>query len=254
MSAAPGSARSFVVSMSLTELAFILFFLLLLLALARDMVRREEIEELGSANRELSTQAEAWSSLSETLRQQQILPEALSDDFFAKLTRDAAAASALREQNAELTSQLREEAAGRSAAEELAASADSRREEIGRQLSLLGSQAGVGFPPCWVSADNEIEYIYRITIGEKDLSVAAAWPASRARDAARIPRAREMLGSGLSLDQFSRPASSVLAWSLSSDPECRHYVILVDRAQSKDGYKKKRLYIENFFYKLESRL
>jgi hypothetical protein len=253
MNTSPGSTRSFVVSMSLTELAFILFFLLLLLSLARDLILQDEIEALGSVNQELSTQAEAWSNLSETLRQQQILPEKLADDFFAKLTRDAAATSALRKQNAELTSQLTEEAELRSAAEELAATADARHDEIGRQLRILGDQAGVGFPPCWVSAENQIEYIYRITIGEEDLLVEAAWPASRQRDAERIPRARELLGRGLSLDQFSRTASSVLAWSLSSKPECRHYVILVDRAQSKDGYKKKRLFIENFFYKLESR-
>ena len=72
-------------------------------------------------------------------------------------------------------------------------------------------------------------------------------------DLESIPDVRKLVGDDQSLAVFRGPASSVLEWSQSQDPECRHYVQIADAATTKDGYKNKRLVVENYFYKYELR-
>jgi hypothetical protein len=48
--------------------------------------------------------------------------------------------------------------------------------------------------------------------------------------------------------ELSRPI-----YSDADKKECKHYLYLLDDAVTKDGYKLKRLDLENYFYKYEDR-
>ena len=83
------------------------------------------------------------------------------------------------------------------------------------------------------------------------MSVEATWGGKRAEDATKIPGALQLPGDQLSAMEFAKRAHSVLRWSQEQNPECRHFVVIIDRAVSKDAYKNTRLRIEDFFYKYE---
>jgi hypothetical protein len=115
-------------------------------------------------------------------------------------------------------------------------------------------RGGRDFPPCWANESGQIEYIYRVVVEEQVLSVEAAWPEQRADDVRTIPGAREAVGRSLSIEEFRNRVAPVLRWSKQRDPECRHFVILIDRAKTKDAFKEKRFTVEAYFYKYEARL
>ena len=87
---------------------------------------------------------------------------------------------------------------------------------------------------------------------DDSVTVEQGWPEHREADVDRIDGARTLLGDKLSLEEFQRRASSVLEWSKLQEPECRHYVRILDRASTK-AYKENRLVVEDYFYKHEAR-
>lgn len=250
---APGESRSFVVSMSLIELAFILFFLLLLLAIDRDNIRRAEAAELAERVEGFRENEERWNDFMDALESSPLSGKALSEDFFQKLVRNATEAEGLRSQKESLSSQLHDAKEQLKASEGRELESEKRRAAVVGQFARLRNQCGVGFPPCWLNGRGEIEYIYQVSIYEDSITVEPAWPAHREAELADILGSRSLIGANMSFDEFRGPAQEVLDWSEKQEPACRHYVILRDRAETKDGYKLKRLFIENFFYKFESR-
>jgi hypothetical protein len=104
-------------------------------------------------------------------------------------------------------------------------------------------------PACWYDINGKVQYIYTVTIHEDGLSVTANWPQDRADDLQAIPGASTAPGSHLSLQEFGRRMAPVLAWSKRQNPECRHYVYMVDEAASKNAFKRNMLFTEGYFYK-----
>jgi hypothetical protein len=235
----PEERRSFLLSMTLTELALILFFLLLLLTVFQLKRKDEDIQKKDQVIRDL---------IGEDPRLISVLPEVsnwvkeFEDEDFKNLKRriqrDPRTERQWDEQVSGLTSENKDLVA--------------LNEYL--QLKINSSTGGRDHPPCWVNPDTlKVDYIYRVILRESDLAVEPAWPVHRANDIDKIPGGRLLESASMSLREFSRAAAPILAWSKAQKPECRHYVIMIEKAESIDEYNKKRFKVEEFFYKYEQR-
>jgi len=255
--------RSFLLAMSLTELALILFFLLLLLSVFQLHKKDETIRALRGRNARLVAlvpQVSSWLESHEGEDFQRLVRSAdRAREAEARLQEQATRVQGLEERIA----QLEQRNAALQARAESAAGALESSQQMERSLANLAGQlkncqrlsrGGYGFPPCWADpATGKAEYLYRVVVREHNLGVQARWPEHRSQEVARMPGARELVAPALEVAQFRRMARPILEWSRAQQPECRHYVVIADRAQTKDGYKQKRLTIEDFFYKYEER-
>lgn len=278
----PGQERrSFVLSVTLTELALLLFFLLLLTAMwqlnrlerqnegmillvaqaagADPAVLREKIEAAAKNAEAVRENVELRERISQLEAEQSGIQMLLEErnkrerDDFVELVRTAARNTVAALEN----SQLREMLAG---AEE---KRDSLSEALQRALSENANlrnqirnierrvgQGGIGFPPCWADEDGKPEYIFTVVLQEQHFSVLPAWPPHREDDFHRVTGAAELLRSNLNRAQFAQLARPVLEWSRAQDPECRHFVRINDRpTMSKEAFKANLLLVEDFFYK-----
>lgn len=248
----PEQRHAFLFSMTLTELVLILFFLLLLLSswrlkkadeaqqtieLAQTLLHDESLRALLAYREE--NPDEDFRRLVRVLENPKLreVVEYFEEDPEAKLSALAEAADAAREIRGELA-RLR-----------------ATNRNLSGQVQNLRRRTGSGFglPPCWTRPDGSIEYLFRVTVKEEDLDAEPILPPHRLAEFEAIPGAPALPGSSLRPEEFQRRAEAILAWSKRQDPECRHYVRIVDRAQTKNGYKQKRLLIENYFYKYEER-
>ena len=264
--------RSFLLSISLAELAFILLFLVLLLSIVKSNLQAEElssakddmskdkaelIDELGTcreANRKLTSQLESFQEFMQTLKDDERLPA----DWMAlvrgyKACKDGERSQeALEEENERLVDEVRD--------------LEGEIEDLERKLTnsqgqLLNCQrlcesTGKGFdhPPCWADATTgKTQYLYRITVKEDTISVEPRWPASREKEALGSEIIQSGLGLDLSNAEFRAKVRPILDDSKRQNPECRHFVFIVDEAVSKEAYKTKLLMTEDYFYKYLSR-
>ena len=310
----------FLLSMSLTELGFILFFLLLLISSwkLREMSKEKdtakaqaeasdwlaaramaENEQTSEKIRDLKREYGRYKSYKKILDKVNMIPEE-----FMELIRDSEAALAenhlleqtlreatnrnenLRAENEQLESvqagltraleaareeftelardseavfaekrvldQVLQEATGRNETlraenERLEAASHDMTGQLRNYQKRLGR--GRDFPPCWANESGQIEYLYRVVIREETLSVKPAWPERRADDIRAIPGAHEVVGDQMSIKEFRNRAAPILSWSKQREPECRHFVILIDRADTKNSFKAKRFAVEAYFYK-----
>ncbi len=267
----PSNQRSsFVLSITLTELALILFFLLLFAAvreiraaeekyeilnqtmttlsesismapdsllLQLKMLREMETmqEELELLNRRLAEAENSRAGLEILLRER----EKLDDDDFIELIRAAANNMGVIDQVSFLQERLGD-------MERTLANCTAQNLNCSRRLR----ESGLGFPPCWVSEEGKPEYIYAVLIKEETFEVTPIWPAHREREVDQIPGARELAGRTVTRQELSRFAQPILDWSKSQVPECRHYVVIDDDDNmSKNAFKANLLLVENFFYK-----
>lgn len=241
---------SFLLSMSLAELAFLLLFLVLLLSffklnaqalenedLAR-LVGREkdlasDVDQLKAEVGELLSRVEECEKMSEVLKQDESLP-----DTWQELVESQ---RRLQEENRDLKE--REEAERR------------ERDNLRNQVKNLQRQGGNGLdhPPCWANSAGVAEYLYRVTVEEGSVTVSPVWPVSRAEEARDSPMIQRGAGEKITMAEFRARMALILEWSKSRDPECRHFVRIRDRAVSKKAYKERRLMIEDYFYKYEER-
>jgi hypothetical protein len=280
-----GERRAFLLGMTLNELAFILFFLLLLISALTLKSKDAELHEKYSNIEKLAERLAAISSeLTETKKklelQEKVVnrleefvpnssPESL-DDIFKKLVLAEEQEKQLREARSELKKLARYEEfekklekAGVEGSpekkleqlmEKLQDSKDQERTLQGRVQYLtnkLNQCVGTGLdhPPCWADkTTGSIEYLYRITIFEDSLNVKAIWPQHRAKDAGKIPGVISLAENRLSPDSFRLLAEPIFDWSKKQG--CRHFVRIRDDANtSKQAYKNQLLTIESYFYK-----
>ncbi|WP_031434257.1 hypothetical protein [Methylomarinum vadi] len=274
--------RSFLFGMTLNELAFMMFFLLMLLSTAALHDKSVELEQQKSKSNELERQIERTrQDLDASFKRLRLLEDMvgritglgrdasreLLEQAFAKLQaagdldRLAADNTRLRQELQELTQlrrqlqELQPDTAPEQTLQELieqSRNAQREQQDLRGQLHFLQQQLkgnGLDHPPCWADPDNgAIQYLYRITIHEQTVTVEAAWPDSRAADASRLPGAAELAGQTLSLGAFQAKAAPIFQWSKSH--ECRHFVRIHDDPNtSKKAFKTTLLTIESVFYK-----
>jgi len=268
----PGSSnKSFILSLTLTEVLILLFFVLLFAAvweistanekiseqleqiaeasgidekeailLIEAMQKRDESQELRERLRDAENRIEAYDSLL-------ALQEEMENDEFRELVRRAAKSVNTSKEITRLRSKL-------DSTEEKLEAVENRATNMRAQVTNMSTRlknAGMGFPPCWAdSLSGKPEYIYSVELREDSLRVERSWPEYREEEAGEVDGALRLAGSSVSRQEFSQLAQPVLNWSESQDPECRHFVIIEDTpATTKDQFKESMLLVENYFYK-----
>lgn len=202
---------------------------------------RKENEELREKERKLQAELKALEALREKLPNPERIKAA--EDFvaaFEKDTKTLIAPERAREQGEEAAQLARELA--------------NCRGQLKHCVRVTGAPKGYGFPPCWLDAAGQIQYLLNVEIRPDGIRVERAWPTERDDDARRLPGLTATLDAGTqTLDQFKSNTHGIFEVSRRSNPECRHYVV-IRRAPSLrdiDQFNRLRLGIEDHFYKLD---
>ena len=120
---------------------------------------------------------------------------------------------------------------------------------------ILEGKVGFGLPPCWLSRDGKVQYIFNVqTLPNDRVIVTPAWPEERSSEVAQmegIQQVKAYFGKEVPMSQFLRAADSILALSKKQNPECRHFVKYRTQIPDTKTAISQRLKIENRFYKLE---
>jgi len=122
------------------------------------------------------------------------------------------------------------------------------------QVSYLTRRLNMGggneLPPCWANKKSgKAEYIFTVTIGENSLKVSPRWPKYRAKDVRKYHVSKRLYDNNVSVDEFLSLTKKI--YQDADKNECKHYLYLFDEAETKHGYKDKRLKLENYYYKYE---
>lgn len=126
------------------------------------------------------------------------------------------------------------------------------RRALQGQVVYLRERIGNGLdhPPCWTDENGEIEYAFEATLRTSTVRLRPIWPSHRQADAERIPGMVDVTGGRFGHEEFSRRVLPIFAWSRRQEPECRHFVVLVDSVTGgKEAFKRGLLTVERFFYK-----
>jgi hypothetical protein len=136
--------------------------------------------------------------------------------------------------------------------DELAKIISNKFKGYGDQLKVIkeSCDAGFGPPPCWLVEENgkrKAEYIYVVVINETTMNIKQNWPDYREAEVKTIPGAYDILQDNLSISEFRKFARPIFNWSRKQNPECRHYVKIVDQAETKESFKERLKTIEGYF-------
>ena len=278
--------RSFLLSITLSELSFIMFFLLMIISAAVLQSTKQKLEQETQQKASLQAAAvKARQDYDETFKRLQLLESRLMqvggfsarpseqqlNELFSSL-QEAKAGVDLRQENASLQRELEslqrykrlaeafqrnaiQEKSPQQVVEQLLQQVDKYQQE---QQSLKGQVAymqkklrgnGLDHPPCWADPQSgAVEYLYSMTLYEQKIKIEAAWPEHRQADLRLIPGAKQLAGQSLTQQQLQMQVEPVFAWSKAHD--CRHFVrIKDDQHTSKEAFKRQMLAVEAYFYK-----
>jgi hypothetical protein len=118
-----------------------------------------------------------------------------------------------------------------------------------RDLASVGR--GGDFPPCWVTAGGQIQFLFRVTLnGGDSLSVADITPAERLADRRALPVDGALFAGPVSRRAFL--ADTQALYDASRAQGCRYYVTIADRTgpTQKDLFKTLLFTVEAHFYKV----
>ena len=116
-----------------------------------------------------------------------------------------------------------------------------------RRLNMGG---GSELPPCWANRKTgRAEYLFTVILGEHVIRVAPKWPKYRAKELKKYGSLKKLFYQDLSVKEFLALTKPI--YKDADKKECKHFLYMFDDALTKDGYKTKRLELENYFYKYE---
>lgn len=276
--------RSFLLGITLNELGFIMFFLLMIVSAATLQNTKQKLAQETQQKEKLQAEMNAQQASEDNFKRLQLLESRLIqaagfsakpseqqlDEFFTKL-QEAKAGIELQRSNTRLQDELealqdykklvdvlaRQGLADGSpqAVEKLLRDAEAVHQE---QQSLKGRLAymqkklqenGLDHPPCWADAQSgAVEYLYNITLYENKMHIAAAWPDYRKADLRLMTGAEQLAGQTLTQQQLDDQVAPLFAWSQAHS--CRHFVRIKDDSKtSKEAFKRQMLAVEAYFYK-----
>ncbi|MGJ0622243.1 MAG: hypothetical protein ACR65Z_16265 [Methylocystis sp.] len=154
---------------------------------------------------------------------------------------------------------MRDAAAGRQSQADIASAADamaqlescqSTLQNCKGQTAYLNGQlgrAGFGEPPCWVSPEGRIEYIFAARLTDQGIILIDYALPHRAKQQAELPLDGIRFGVPLEAGSFRRAVSDLFAWSVVN--ECRFVVDFYDETgHDKNHFKTLQHAVEaNFF-------
>ncbi len=276
--------RSFLLGITLNELGFIMFFLLMIISAASLQNTKLKLADEIQQKAKLQAEIDALQASEENFKRLQLLESRLLqaagftvkpserqlDELFTRL-QEAQAGIELQQLNTQLKRDLvalqdykklvdvlaRNGLANGTpqAVETLLNKAELAMQE---QKMLKGRLAymqkklqenGLDHPPCWADTQSgAVEYLYNITLYENNMKIVAAWPEYRKADLRLIPGAEKLAGATVTLEQLNRQVAPLFAWSKAHN--CRHFVRIKDDSMtSKEAFKRQMLAIEVYFYK-----
>lgn len=116
----------------------------------------------------------------------------------------------------------------------------------------LNKGKGGDLPPCWANEAGKAEMFLTVYLKEDSLSFEPAWPPTRQADADALPNFSALMANTTrtyeDFLQAARPISD-----LANQRECKFYVRLASQIQGAVMSDRRRLMIENLFYKVEVR-
>lgn len=117
---------------------------------------------------------------------------------------------------------------------------------LNEKLEASGS-GGFGHPPCWVTPEGRIEYIFAVHLTDAGILLEDYALLHRAKDQAELPLADVSFGAPIDAGSFRRQVSELFGWSVARG--CRFVVDLYDETGSdKAHYKLLKGAVEaNFF-------
>ena len=244
---------------SLTELTIILFFILLLFLSGRVIQAESKATDAsraaGEARAKLSQCDVRYERANEGLNRLISAVQADdTDDAFRRLREISAQERVVREAGIDegLVKRLAERLS--SAERALEESEQDRATLLGqyRRTAEACQNPGFGYPPCWVSEDGDIEYVFDVLIENDRVAIAPAYPPDRASQFQRLPNADALSRAQvMSTARFNEHTQGILDRSRTANPECRHYVRMYDISDDADDLKRSMILIESNFYKLQ---
>lgn len=275
-----------VVDTSLTELAFIFFFILLVFAVLKvsELINFQDkvIEEKELAKQhvlELEVQMDSLISSTLPIRQALNYPNLLDEsEIFVGLEKDSAEVVKIIEENRFLEDKFQNQGLIKDDFIEYTKAfsrlgndlkgvldlenknpEDIAKEVIDKLVTLNGQNAnlrrriveqgnGLDFPPCWADREGNIQFVYTVIMNEESLEVLRAWPDSLDARVERMPYIQAALGVYNTSKNFWIATNKLYRNSVEN--ECRHFVKIKDNVESKRAFKKYLLTIERHFYKL----
>ena len=276
--------RSFLLGITLNELGFIMFFLLMIVSAATLQNTKLKLADEIQLKAKLQAEIDAQQESEENFKRLQLLESRLMqaagfsakpseqqlDELFTRL-QEAQAGIELQQLNTQLKRELEALQDYKKLVDVLARNglADGSPQAVEKllnkaeavvqeQKTLKGRLAymqkklqanGLDHPPCWADAQSgAVEYLYSITLYENKMKIVAAWPEHRKADLRLIPGAEKLAGTTVTLEQLDRQVAPLFTWSKAHN--CRHFVRIKDDSKtSKDAFKRQMLAVEAYFYK-----
>ncbi|UZE97223.1 hypothetical protein [Alkalimarinus alittae] len=254
-----------IVETSLTELAFIFFFILLIFSAWKFTEFDKMLDEKNAAQANLEMQlSDLTSGMKEAAKlaglEEPFDPAALFKELSIEKGKAESTSKKLMEFES-LTKTI--EQVGKDSGFE-----DSSSEELlerivqlhqdtkGQNLNLrkkitqLGN--GLDHPPCWADPiTGNIQYLFDVVINEENVHFHPGWPESRHAQAINNRNISSIPGVyNLNKDLWVKSQG---LYEESIAAKCRHFVKVYDHADSKRAFKSYLLGIENHFYKFLSR-
>ena len=116
----------------------------------------------------------------------------------------------------------------------------------------LEAKGGMDFPPGWADENGKAQMLLNVELRDDELDVSRAWPESRDEDARGLPNIQTVMSTPVSdYATFLRAVKPIS--DLSRKQDCRHYVRLKNTVQNAVISDRRRLSVEDHFYKLEIR-
>jgi hypothetical protein len=250
-----------VVETSLTELAFIFFFILMVISAWKINELLDDLDKKDQIVKKAKIQAVILEKKFKEYESSLIsLHERLSpgvpfdpDEAFNQaltLVDEAFENQNLLSKNEELSSLIDE------VKEQIKENSDEFENIKGQNLNLrqklvkLGN--GLDHPPCWADPNTgEIQYIFDVVINENKIDVFQGWPLERHAQAIANDNIISIPGQYTKNNELWLRSKGLFSESLAG--KCRHFVRVYDHADSKAAYKNYLSGVENYFYKYLSK-
>jgi hypothetical protein len=133
-------------------------------------------------------------------------------------------------------------------------------EQLEKQLAGMESDLvvpgnGLDNPACWPNEGGSADYIFNVTLRDEVIKIANGSPPSRQNALQDIPGAVDLSGKTYTFSAFVEQTRPLLEWSREQKERgpdgCRHLVRVLDDTTGKDEYKNALRTVEQVFYKFE---
>ena len=223
-----------IVEYSLSELAFVLFFILLLFITFKTVEFQREAEKTEKELAELQTNIDSMSTEMEALKEENDLfkerfPSTIDKEELDKMFTELVAAKGLVDRNDEITKALVEAA---DKITELEERLKNTSEQLSGVTQALNEERGEpSF--CWYDAEGNEEPIFDVVVNDRGYSVYGHWPESRNSEVRNTPGVNPIIRNLQTRDEFLANALDLFRVSVAK--ECRYLVRYFDEISSSDG-------------------